>query len=233
MLASVTGAGLADAASITTEAVLSRADKGEWWLAAKKDEQEKQARAKPPEPAPAPKPASPAEMIVLGDSDAYHLRVTLINRGAGVHDLTLTKFKAADWYGRPEKAPNGQPLPLHLIPPSDTPSFALYHYATADDKDPRPLDTLGKRDWKVVEKKTDGDEQRVVFATEVGEFGVRVTKTFTLKPREYHLGLSVKIERLPQVPLPARRRPRAADRGRLVHERLSQRHLRLGPQQRR
>jgi YidC/Oxa1 family membrane protein insertase len=197
MLASVAGAGLADAASITTEAVLSRADKGEWWLAAKKDEQEKQAKAKPPEPAPPPKPASPAETIVLGDSDAYHLRVTLVNRGAGVHDLTLTKFKAADWYGRPEKAPNGQPLPLHLIPPSDTPSFALYHYATADDKELRPLDTLGKRDWTVVEKKTDGDEQRVGFATELPEFGVRITKTFTLKPREYHLGLSVKIARLP------------------------------------
>jgi YidC/Oxa1 family membrane protein insertase len=140
-------------------------------------------------------PAKPAELISLGGDD-FNLAVTLTNRGAGVRELTLTKFKAADWYGRPAKDDKGQPLSLQMIPPSDATSFAIYHYATADDKEKQPLDTLGKRDWQIVEKKTDGDNQRVVFATDLPEYGARLIKTFTLQPKEYHLGLTVRVERM-------------------------------------
>ena len=40
------------------------------------------------------------------------------------------------------------------------------------------------------------DSQTVTFTTTLPDAGVKLTKTFTLKKGEYHLGLSVKIERL-------------------------------------
>ena len=119
--------------------------------------------------------------------------MTLTNRGAGVRDLTLTPFEAADSDGKPALDANGKPLPLQLIPPSDETSFAVYHYAKPGDD--RPLDTLGNRDWHV-EKKINADEQQVSFDTELPEFGIKIVKTFTLHPHEYHLGLTVRIERL-------------------------------------
>ncbi len=149
-------------------------------------------------PAEAPKPVNRPEPITLGGDD-FHLRVLLTPRGAGVEELILTRFKQADHYGLPDRGPNGEPRPLHLIPRSETPSFALYHYANADERDneARPLDTLGERNWEVVGKQDAGPEQSVSFATTLPEQGVRIVKTYTLRPKEYHLGLSVRVERLP------------------------------------
>ena len=112
--------------------------------------------------------------VTLGDRDDFHLKVVLTNRGAGVHTLTLSKFMAADWYGLPERDANKHPVPLQLIPPADTTSFALYHYPSADKEEPRPLDTLGKRDWQVVETVTEGDDQRVAYATDVPAYAARL-----------------------------------------------------------
>ncbi|HEY1376373.1 MAG TPA: membrane protein insertase YidC [Gemmataceae bacterium] len=198
LTAATPAAGLGDAARLAAAAAADRDHAKEYALAvfeekekAKKEAAAKEERAKATKPA---EPAKPAELIALGGAD-FPLAVTLTNRGAGVHDLTLTKFHAADWYGLPAKDANGDRLLLQLIPPSDTASFALYHYATADKDEGRPLDTLGVRDWQVVGKKTDGDEQHVTFATDLPEFGVRLVKTFTLRPHEYHLGLTVRVER--------------------------------------
>lgn len=199
MLAVAPGAGLANAATLAIAAENDQTKYADLWLALQKAKNEQQAAAKPAAPKPPPQPTKPADLITLGGSD-YHIQVTLTNRGAGVRDLILTHFRGVDTNGRPILNPDGSPALQQLIPPSETPSFAIYHYANPDlrDKaDQRPLDTLGTRDWQVIEKKTDGDDQRVAFATELPEQGVRLVKTFTLKPKEYHVGLVVRIERLP------------------------------------
>jgi YidC/Oxa1 family membrane protein insertase len=199
LVSAVTGTGLGDAARV---AVLAAADKDgakQFAAAVNKEEKEKvekQAAVKPPAP-PAEPPKPPPAAIALG-GDEYYLNVLLTPRGAGVRDLTLTRFKQADRYGLPDKGPDGQTKPLELIPESPTPSFALYHYASPDSEEKQPLDTLGRRDWAVTERPQPGaTEQRVDFTTELPDLGVRITKTYTLKPREYHLGLSVRVERLP------------------------------------
>src|SRR5207249_3984662 len=63
--------------------------------------------------------------------------------------------------------------------------------------DDRPLDTLGKRNWELVEpeKPQEGESySKVVFRTEVD--GVRIKKTYTFDPVSYHLGLEVTLERV-------------------------------------
>ena len=187
--------GLGDAVRVAAAVDLNRDDMRQFALVALEEKEKKaqEAKKKAVEAAKPAAPTKPAVTVNLGGDD-YYLQATLTNHGAGVHDLTVVPFKAADKYGLPMKDAEGKPVPLHLIPPSDTPAFALYHYALPDDV--QPLDTLGVRDWQIVEKNINGDEQRVAFATDLPEFGVRVVKTFTLRPREYHLGLDVKVERL-------------------------------------
>ena len=78
----------------------------------------------------------------------------------------------------------------------DHPSFALFHYEQPGDD--RPLDTLGREMWTVksVENDPAADEQRVVFEKSLGDpFFVTVTKTFALKRRDYHVGLTVDVKR--------------------------------------
>ncbi len=153
-----------------------------------------------------PKP----EFIDLG-GEGYNLRVRLTTRGGGVDRVVVPRFPQADWYGRGVKQPDGLPQPLHLIPSAEDvppverenmhpdwaePSFVVYHYATPDET--RPESTLGEMIWQIVEKQVDpsSDFQRVVFTTELLSAGVRLTKTFTLHRRDYHIGLTLKIERL-------------------------------------
>jgi YidC/Oxa1 family membrane protein insertase len=151
---------------------------------------------------PAPTPDS--KLITLGSLDRdspFHLRVLLDPRGGGVRSVVLNRFQQADAEGRPEWEDRARrvPRPLELVRASSNeynPSHLLFHY-TEDDKE-RPLDTLGKIDWKVVEKSlpTSADgrlEQRVSFQAEVD--GVRITKTYTLAECEYHLGMEIKLER--------------------------------------
>lgn len=79
------------------------------------------------------------------------------------------------------------------------PSFMLFHYDKAGDE--RPVLTLGERNWDLIENESNldpaADEQSVVFRTKLGEpHNVQITKTFTLKRKEYHIGLKVDIKRL-------------------------------------
>ena len=57
----------------------------------------------------------------------------------------------------------------------------------------RPVETLGRRKWQVVQKDGDDTRQSVTFATEID--GVRIAKTYTLRAGEYHIGLQVKLSR--------------------------------------
>ena len=50
--------------------------------------------------------------------------------------------------------------------------------------------------WRVDKTAFDGDRQEVAFTTDLPEHNVRLTKTFTLAKHEYHIGLTVRVERL-------------------------------------
>src|SRR5262249_14709009 len=74
------------------------------------------------------------------------------------------------------------------------PSYVMYHYEK--DNDPQPVDTLGNRIWRVVsdEPSVDGDSHVIAFQTELGApFYIQITKTFTLRRNDYHIGMSIAI----------------------------------------
>ncbi len=164
---------------------------------------------KPPEKKPEKKPKKeekpaapekPAEVVTLGsqvkDSE-YHLGVRLTTLGGGVDGVTLNKFEGANSDGRPTGERE------RLIPPeAHHPSFLLYHFATPDPKDKRPVDTLGRMAWEIVPGKdgkpivTDKDGvQRVTFKAAVPRLkDVTIFKTYELAPRTYHIGLTVEVK---------------------------------------
>ncbi len=80
------------------------------------------------------------------------------------------------------------------------PAFRLFHYPTPDDKYPDPL--LGETEWKVVRQEhPPGGTHTVVFATELGApYYVKLRKTYTLRPTDYHIGLEVEVEKQPVPP---------------------------------
>ena len=110
---------------------------------------------------------------------------------------------------RPEFLKNNPPLP-DLAPGKapdwnnpntpekrhDAPSFTVFAYDPAG----KVLDpTLGEMNWKVVaeDRPADGDH-RVVFEAELGDpHFLQVRKTYTLGPKDYHVGLRVEFKRLP------------------------------------
>src|SRR5262249_5353252 len=106
----------------------------------------------------------------------------------------LNKFDEATRLGLPVKPPER----LHLIPEdANSPSNLLYHYVDAKDKESL-VNTLGTMDWTVQQPVRNGandDPQQVVFTADLPDKEVRITKTFTLAKGDYHIGLSVKLER--------------------------------------
>ncbi len=148
-------------------------------------------------PAPADEPGDDTPVVLGGDN--WHLDVTLTPRGAGVRRLVLNDFQQARADGQPEWLDEKKKIkkPLELIPEDknrDVASFLFYHYPNPTYED-YPLDTLGRRVWKRVEPAEVRPGEKVGRASfETTVRGVRVTKTFTLRPRDYHLGLEVKME---------------------------------------
>jgi YidC/Oxa1 family membrane protein insertase len=167
-----------------------------------------------PKPPPEPKPSpgdnpNPNHRIALGD-ESFFIRAILTTKGAGVRQLILNRFQGADKYGRPEWEANGKtPRPLVLIPDSEDKnlppeeriaSFCLYLYRNPKKAEPEadvgPLPELGEREWFVAEQQPD----HVSFTIDVprqgpdGRCSLRITKTYRLKPGDYHLGLEVKVE---------------------------------------
>jgi YidC/Oxa1 family membrane protein insertase len=133
-----------------------------------------------------PPPARQHGLITLGN-DSSHLKVTLDPRGGGVRQVICNQFEAADAAGRPLP---GQKL--ELVPEEenrDEPSNLLFHYLKSDPE--RPVDTLGREEWTphVVVP----DEQVAFVYDKLPD--VILTKTYTLKPGDYHVQLDVKVER--------------------------------------
>jgi YidC/Oxa1 family membrane protein insertase len=156
----------------------------------------------PPEPVvKKPKQEAPRS-IVLGNDSSYNLHVTLTTLGAGVEKVILNDFQEANELGRPVFQENGEKQPLHLIPgPGDDPtdpSYLLFHFPTPKAPNPVPVNTLGIEVWHVKQEEAGPDlaEQKVVMEAELPRLNVRITKTFTLKREDYHIGLEVKFEAL-------------------------------------
>lgn len=79
------------------------------------------------------------------------------------------------------------------------PAYTLFHYPAADDKYPAEL--LGTVNWAVAsEERPEGGTHKVVFETDAlagAPYFLKVRKTFTLGPKDYHVGLAVEFVRLP------------------------------------
>jgi YidC/Oxa1 family membrane protein insertase len=169
-------------------------------------------------------PAEPPTFLALGGT-GYNIQSLLTTRGGGVQQVILTGFHEADRLGRevmengkPEplylipgvRLQRAKQLKTEFIPPSLSPgrvndpltlarlaepSYTLFHYPSADDKYPDPL--LGTTSWKVVqESRPDGGEHKVVFEAELPDpYFMKIRKTYTLGPKDYHIGLRVEFTR--------------------------------------
>jgi YidC/Oxa1 family membrane protein insertase len=143
---------------------------------------------KPPEAEP--RQPEKYETFTLGDEESSFLKVTVTTRGAGVETLTLPKFDAADWMGRP--VPDKK-LELLRIDPIQ-PSFRMYHFADPAAKN--PLFGLGEKNWSVDKPlAVDDSGWSITFATTVpGRDDLKIRKTYHLKKADYHLGLTLEMQ---------------------------------------
>jgi YidC/Oxa1 family membrane protein insertase len=104
---------------------------------------------------------------------------------------------------------NLQPGPVTSSITLAEPSYTLMHYPAAGDPERLPDDQnpdrfcsreLANRTWKVVENVpgTADAEARIAFETEVGApYFLKIRKTFTLKAKDYHVGMKLDFEALP------------------------------------
>jgi len=95
----------------------------------------------------------------------------------------------------PDLSPGKAPDPNDPNTPEsrrlNDPSYTVFLYPTAKDKYPDPF--LGETNWRVAsEEHPDGGEHKVVFETELGDpYFVLIRKTYTLGPKDYHIGLKI------------------------------------------
>ncbi len=112
----------------------------------------------------------------------------------------------------------GSFFPTEMI---SEPSYTLLHYPTLGDplrkgeeSDTRPSNELAERQWNVLEEvpSKDGSDARVVFETTLAApYLIKIRKTFTLSPKEYHVGMKLEFEALPG-------RPTDKDRARFKYQ---------------
>ena len=116
--------------------------------------------------------------------------------------------------------PRAKPLREDYVPPNlqpgkvpagvvlADPAFAVFHYATPEDKFPDPL--LGEENWVCADGYKDEKGQPKVLVLPTGEHQMafetdklagaphhlKLRKIYTLGPKDYHVGLRVEIEKL-------------------------------------
>ena len=172
----------------------------------------------------------------LGGGD-YLLTVKFTTLGAGVQQLILNPIPGVNRMGLADKGADGTIKPLELIP--EDVRFRHFGCITTPCAEP-PSEERRSRRWACASGRSQtvrtATEQSISFTTELPESGVRFIKTFTLRQHEFHVGLTVRIERLPEAKANSPFRyqlagARAADRGRVVHDCLPQHARRLGGQQ--
>src|SRR5262249_8249889 len=162
------------------------------WLNPPPKKPQDQQKAEAPPPKPEQKPQDELHLpqardlggpvIQLGDQ-SFKLLAFLDPWGAGVRSVTLNEFDQADALGKPDVL-NGERKRMELVRDDMnrlTPSNLIYHFPLNNDKADRPLDTLGKEKWDVVEPNPIVPRQpvrRAVFTKTIRD--VRITKTFEL-----------------------------------------------------
>jgi len=112
------------------------------------------------------------------------------------------------------------PIPRGSLPLA-VPSYTLSHYPSAGDKlrrgedsDSYPSNELAERVWAIVEQvpSVDGSDAKVVFETILdAPYFLKIRKTFTLGPKDYHVGMKLDFEALPG-------RPKDKDRARFKYQ---------------
>lgn len=125
--------------------------------------------------------------------------------------VTPESLKLEQEYNPPELVAGKVTDPVTLDRLAE-PSYTLFHYAKPDDNYPDSF--LGTTNWKVVDPATNkaepaaGDGSKYVKVLDAGTLQVafeaelpaphliRIRKTFTLAPKDYHIGLRVEFERL-------------------------------------
>jgi YidC/Oxa1 family membrane protein insertase len=193
----------------------------------KKPEEKKEPEKKPEVKPPAPAKFDPPELIPIG-GEGFFISSLLSTQGAGVQQVVLPRFKDSDRLGRavPDtplylipgikqdplkpKLEDNPPTPAlrpgFALNPKDPntpdnqrivdPSYAVFHYNGTDDNHPDPH--LGTVNWKVVEKRLEGDTHTVVFETTLpAPHLIKLKRTYTLGKKDYHLGMKLEFERLP------------------------------------
>lgn len=175
-----------------------------------------------PKPVEPPKPVDPPTLIELG-GDGFFNKVLLTTQGGGVQQVILPEFNEADRLGKERQGADGQPLKLALIPGNvrfrpfylrdDTPypdlqpgvanraevlaepSYTMFHYASTDSEDHWPLADLGTKPWRVIAQTRTEEVHSVTFETELPSHHLTITKTYTLKPKDYHIGLKIEMKK--------------------------------------
>jgi YidC/Oxa1 family membrane protein insertase len=142
----------------------------------------------------------PTQDVMLGDpkNENYYVLANIITRGAGIRSLTLPKFEKVDQNGRRVFDANGSAELLQLI--EDDPivsSFLMYHYPNPEDteKTGGAVTTLGQRIWKVDRSSTTPELSEVVLSCDQipGNPSLRIVKTYSLLPKQYHIGLTIEV----------------------------------------
>jgi YidC/Oxa1 family membrane protein insertase len=171
----------------------------EAWFAPPKAERPPVAK-KAPEKKPPPRPPAEHREITLGDLQRFNIQLKVTTRGGAIQNLILPGFEGADRLGRAEHHA------LNLIPDNPAnPSFAVNHFAKLDGNNPEELvDTLGRLEWTVdgVVNGPDDPVHKVVLKANPPPVvvvdgkpqTVQVTKIFTLRPGDYHVGLELRFQ---------------------------------------
>jgi YidC/Oxa1 family membrane protein insertase len=159
----------------------------------KEKDKDKKEEKKPPPPVQPPKHEAVAASpdVTLGGGEDYHIETLLTSRGGGVRRLTLTRFKAANWLGKPEDRN------LELIQDDPVqPSFRGPYHFPLGNAETAPVFGLGEQHWKLEGTKLDanGTVNEVSYSALLpGDEHVQITKTFRLEPGAYHLGLTLQF----------------------------------------
>jgi YidC/Oxa1 family membrane protein insertase len=190
-----------------------------WWVASKyflsdkseekpastrrSEEGTKPAAAEPGRLPTLPEATPDRDLLALGEKDPdskWNIFAQFDPLGGGVRSVWLNKFKAANDDGRP----TGEML--ELVPGEanrQVPAFLVYAFNPENPSADHPLDTLGRKKWEVVKKagkaivedETENGLARQQVSFRTTAHGVTITKTYTLIEGDYHLGLTIDLER--------------------------------------
>jgi YidC/Oxa1 family membrane protein insertase len=136
------------------------------------------------------------DALQLGSDTGYKLSVVISRRGAAVRSIRLNEYKAAD---RATARPTNEPLYIiyddldgDLEKQDLAGRLERQSYRLLVDGLPLAWEHLADQDLK----DDKGNRTRLVFAATLSGKNVRIVKTFSLAPGDYHIGMELKFESL-------------------------------------